>query len=51
MSDIFTVMSPLLVEQGKDQIYMKEGQEFVAYENLRQGKDNKEGAQEELKRI
>jgi len=40
-----------LKEQGKDEIYAKEGLEYVAYENLRQGRENKEAAQGELERI
>ena len=39
------------MEQGKDEIFRVEGLEYVAYENLRQGRENKEAAQGELDRI
>merc|ERR1711998_610036 len=51
MGTIQEEINPVLLSQGLDDMYAKEGLEYVAYENLRAARENKEAAEGVLEEV
>merc|ERR1711998_354711 len=51
MGTIQEEINPVLLSQGLDEMYAKEGLEYVAYENLRAARENKEAAEGVLEEV